>query len=401
MIFEKKLIIKFKTFHSIKRKIMVKKNQILFFIIIVISTIISCKKTEKSIQIIKETRSLKGAFLNDFYIGAAINKNQILEIDSASIKLLVKEFNTITPENDMKWEQIHPAKDSFYFDIADKYVALGKKNNMHIVGHTLVWHSQLAPWMQDITDSTTMAKQVEHHINTIVGRYKGQIHTWDVVNEALNEDGSLRESIFLNVMGEKYIAYAFKLAAKADPYAKLVYNDYNLWKPEKRAGVVQLVKSLQAKGIKIDGVGMQAHWSLEGPSIEDIENSIIAYSNLGVKVSFTELDVTVLPNPWDLNGAAVEQSYEQYEGDPTMNPYPDKLPDSAQIQLANHYKDIFSLFLKHKDKIDRVTFWGVNDGQSWLNYWPINGRTNHPLLFDRDFQPKTAYDSVIALKNSH
>ncbi|WP_132217436.1 endo-1,4-beta-xylanase [Mariniflexile fucanivorans] len=380
---------------------MVKKNQILFFIIIVISTIISCKKTEKSIQIIKETRSLKGAFLNDFYIGAAINKNQILEIDSASIKLLVKEFNTITPENDMKWEQIHPAKDSFYFDIADKYVALGKKNNMHIVGHTLVWHSQLAPWMQDITDSTTMAKQVEHHINTIVGRYKGQIHTWDVVNEALNEDGSLRESIFLNVMGEKYIAYAFKLAAKADPYAKLVYNDYNLWKPEKRAGVVQLVKSLQAKGIKIDGVGMQAHWSLEGPSIEDIENSIIAYSNLGVKVSFTELDVTVLPNPWDLNGAAVEQSYEQYEGDPTMNPYPDKLPDSAQIQLANHYKDIFSLFLKHKDKIDRVTFWGVNDGQSWLNYWPINGRTNHPLLFDRDFQPKTAYDSVIALKNSH
>ncbi|MCL4126822.1 UNVERIFIED_CONTAM: hypothetical protein GTU68_025348 [Idotea baltica] len=246
-----------------------------------------------------------------------------------------------------------------------------------------------------------MANHIKNHINTILNRYKGKINTWDVVNEALNEDGSLRESIFLKVMGEKYIAYVFKLAAEADPDAELVYNDYNLWKPKKRTGVVRLIKSLQAESIKIDAVGMQAHWSLEEPSIEDIENSIIAYSNLGIKVSFTELDVTVLPNPWDLNGAAIEQSYEEYEGDPTMNPYPVKLSDFAKIQLANRYKDIFKLFLKHKDKISRVTFWGINDGQSWLNYWPINGRTNHPLLFDRNFQPKTAYDSVLALKNDN
>ncbi|SFC06713.1 endo-1,4-beta-xylanase [Algibacter lectus] len=362
----------------------------------------SCKNEIKEISKTEiKTTSLKDAFKGDFLIGAALNKSQIEEKDTLSINLIEKEFNTITPENEMKWEQIHPQKDTFYFDIADKYVALGEKNNMHIVGHTLVWHSQLAPWMENEKDSITMVKNIEHHVNTIVKRYKGRIDTWDVVNEALNEDGSFRTSNFYEVMGDNFIALAFKLAAEADPNAKLVYNDYNLWKPEKRAGVVRLVKSLQEKGVKIDGVGMQAHWSLEGPSIEDIENSILAYAALGVKVSFTELDVTALPNPWDLDGAAVEQSYEQYEGDPKMNPYPEKLSEAAAMQLANRYETIFKLFLKHKDKIDRVTFWGVNDGQSWLNYWPINGRTNHPLLFDRDFNPKKAYERVMALKSDN
>ena len=382
---------------------MFKKINIALFSLFI--CLLGCKTKKESVAVKPETTqnpSLKNSFKDDFLIGAALNTNQIKELDTSAVALLKKEFNSITPENDMKWEQIHPAIDSFYFDIADKYLALGEKNNMHIVGHTLVWHSQLAPWMQEVTDSTLMAKYIENHINTIVGRYKGRINTWDVVNEALNEDGTPRESNFYKVMGsEKYIELAFKLAAKADPDAKLVYNDYNLWKPEKRAGVVRLVKQLQKNGVKIDGVGMQGHWSLKGPSIEDIENSIIAYAELGVKVSFTELDVTALPNPWDLNGAAIEQSYEKYEGDPVMNPYPVKLTDSAQTQLANRYEAIFKLFLKHKDKIERVTFWGINDGQSWLNYWPINGRTNHPLLFDRKNKPKKAYHSVLVLKNKN
>ena len=359
----------------------------------------SCKNEVKEISNTpSKTTSLKDAYKSDFLIGAAINRSQIEEKDKLSKKLIEREFNTISPENEMKWEQIHPQEDTFYFDVADKYVALGEKNSMHVVGHTLVWHSQLAPWMQGVKDSITMAKNIEHHINTIVKRYKGRIDTWDVVNEALNEDGSFRTSNFYNVMGDSFISLAFKLAAEADPDAKLVYNDYNLWKPEKRAGVVRLVKNLQAQGIKIDGVGMQAHWSLEGPSLEDIENSILAYAALGVKVSFTELDITALPNPWDLDGAAVEQSYDQYENDPKMNPFPEKLSDAAATQLANRYESIFKLFLKHKDKIDRVTFWGVSDGYSWLNNWPIKGRTNHPLLFDRDFNPKKAYDNVLALK---
>ena len=349
---------------------------------------------------IDKTDSLKDNFKNNFYLGAAISRNQILEVDSLAINIIKKEFNSITPENELKWEQIHPKKDTFYFDIADKYLKLGVKNNLHIVGHTLVWHSQLAPYMHSVKDSSTMAIYVENHINTIVGRYKGEINTWDVVNEALNEDGTLRESLFLKVIGEKYIEQAYRVAEKADPNAELIYNDYNLWKPLKRAGVVRLVKQLQKSGTKINGVGMQGHWSLLGPSIEDIENSIIAFSELGVKVSFTELDISVLPNPWDLNGAAVEQSYAQYEGDPTMNPYPSQLPDSVQIQLANRYEDIFKLFLKHEDKISRVTFWGVTDGSSWLNDWPIKGRTNYPLLFDREYKPKLAYKSILDLKNT-
>lgn len=382
-----------------------KISKFLLICILGIPLFIACNSKNKNTVNKKEVsdkhRSLKSTFQDNFYIGAAINKEQITGVNTAEILLLEEQFNSISPENDLKWERIHPEKDSFYFDIADKYVALGEKNDMNIVGHALIWHSQLAPWMHEIKDSLTMAHNIENHINTIVGRYKGKIDTWDVVNEALNEDGSLRESIFLNIMGDQYIDYAFQLASIADPDAELVYNDYNLWKPEKREGVIRLVKQLQSKGIKIDGVGMQAHWSLLGPTIEDIENSIIAYSELGVKVMITELDVTVLPNPWDINGAAVEQNYDQYEGDPRMNPYPEQLSDSAKVQLSKRYEDIFKLFLKHQDKISRVTFWGINDGNSWLNNWPIKGRTNYPLLFDRESQPKEAYYSLLALTDSN
>ncbi|MCL4126903.1 UNVERIFIED_CONTAM: hypothetical protein GTU68_028836 [Idotea baltica] len=243
-----------------------------------------------------------------------------------------------------------------------------------------------------------MANYIEDHINTVAGRYKGRIDGWDVVNEALNEDGSLRESIFLKIMGERYLELAFKMTEKADPNAELYYNDYNMWKPEKRAGAVKMIKKLKSNGVKIDGVGMQAHWSIEGPPLQEIEKSIIAYSELGIKVMFTELDITVLPNPWDLNGAAVEQNYERFEGDPKMNPYPNGMPDSIKTKLSNRYQDIFKLFSKHNDKISRVTFWGVSDGNSWLNNWPIKGRTNYPLLFDREYNPKKAYYDVLALK---
>jgi len=374
-----------------------------FVLLLTLILVFSCqsKKEEEKEKKDVEVVTLKSSFLNDFYVGAALNDGHIDGSDTLGIELVKNQFNTITPENKMKWMYIHPQRDRFYFDTSDKYVALGQNNNMHVVGHALVWHSQLADWMNQVQDSAEMAMVFKKHISTIVSHYKGKIDAWDVVNEALNEDGTLRESNFYKVMGDSYLELAFKEAAKADPDAELIYNDYNLWKPEKRAGVVRLVKRLQESGAKIDGVGMQAHLNLLGPSIEDIENSIIAYSELGIKVMFTELDVTVLPNPWDLNGAAVEQSYEQFEGDPTMNPYPNGVPDSVQTKLAERYEDIFELFLKHKDKISRVTFWGVQDGQSWLNGWPINGRTNHPLLFDREYLPKKAFKAVIDLKEKN
>ncbi len=354
------------------------------------------KKNEKAIA----QPSLKQHFSNDFKIGAAINDQQITESDTAAVRLLRTEFNSITPENIMKWEEIHPVLDTFNFDLSDKYVSLGKKLDMNIIGHTLLWHSQIGQWMNEVKDSVAMAAYIKRHIATVAGRYKSRIHGWDVVNEALNEDGSLRESVFLEVMGDRYLEFAFKEAEKADPEAELYYNDYNMWKPEKRAGAIKLIKQLQSSGAKIDGVGLQAHWSVDGPPLEEIENSIIAYSELGIKVMFTELDVTTLPNPWEIEGAEVSQNYEHYEGDEKMDPYRANLPDSMQTKLAERYKDIFNLFLKHKDKIDRVTFWGVSDGNSWLNNWPIKGRKNYPLLFDRKYKDKEAYHSVLDLKSS-
>lgn len=345
----------------------------------------------------KETASLKDAYKNDFYIGTALSADQIEVKDKKEDSLIRKEFNAITPENIMKSMFTHPQKDKYDFALSDKFVAYGEKNKMFIHGHTLIWHSQLAPWMEKIADSTEMKAFMKDHITTIVSKYKGRINSWDVVNEALNEDGTLRQSVFLKTLGDKYLTDAFKLAEKADPKAELYYNDYNIEEPAKRAGAIALIKKIKAEGGKVDGVGIQGHWRLQSPSIEEIEKSILEYSALGIKVAFTELDITVLPNPWDLKGADVNQ---KFEGSVKMNPYPEKLPDSIQNKLAERYESIFKLFLKHKDKISRVTFWGVHDGQSWLNDWPIKGRTNYPLPFDTALRHKKAYDSILKLKET-
>lgn len=342
-----------------------------------------------------ETASLKNAYKSDFYIGTALSESQINETDPLATALISKEFNSITAENIMKSMFVHPEQDKFDFSLTDKYVAFGEKNHMFIHGHTLIWHSQLARWMTQIKDSASMAKMMTNHIGTIVEKTKGKIGSWDVVNEALNEDGTLRKSVFLDTYGKDYLSFAFKLAAKADPKADLYYNDYNLCLPAKREGAIKMIKDLQKNGAKIDGVGEQGHWTLTTPSLEEIEKTILDFSALGIKVAISELDITVLPNPWDLKGADVNQNFENSE---KMNPYPKELPDAVQKQLADRYEAIFKLFLKHQDKISRVTLWGVNDGQTWLNGWPIRGRTNYPLLFDRDFKPKKAYDSVLGLK---
>ena len=365
--------------------------------LIVISCFVRCST---SIHVNKkaEAFSLSDAFENQFLVGAAISEDQILGKDKKSISIVKNEYNTITPENSLKWMFIEPQPNKFNFDVSDKYVDFGMKNNMHIVGHALVWHSQLSDYMKGIKDRKTMSFHIQNHISTLVKRYKGKIHTWDVVNEALNEDGTLRESVFFNIMGSEYIENSFSWANDADPDVNLVYNDYNLCEEPKRKGAIKLIKDLQKKNIKIDCVGIQAHWQLNSPTIEEIEKTIISFSELGIDVMFTELDISVLPSPWELQGAEVNQNFEKFEDDKKMNPYPIKLPDAVKKKLANRYKDIFKLFLKHQDKISRVTFWGVTDKNSWLNDWPIKGRTNYPLLFDRNYQSKIAYKSIIDLK---
>ena len=343
------------------------------------------------------TPSLKETFKNDFLIGAAMNAQQIEERDAVSDSLIKKQFNAATPENVMKAEIIHTAWNTYNFDLADKLVAYAAKNNINVNAHTLIWHSQLPRFMYGMKDADSVKQYFENHITTVAKHYDGKVYSWDVVNEALNEDGTLRKSIFLDKLGDNYIVEAFRLAQKASPHSKLYYNDYNIEQPKKRAGAIAIIKKIQAAGVRIDGVGIQGHWRADNVPFADIEESIKEFSALGIEVMFTELDLGVLKNPWDNNTADVSATAKN---DASMNPYANGLPDSiAQIQ-SKAYADLFKLFLKYKKTVTRITFWGVNDGQSWLNGWPIPGRTNYPLLFDRNFKPKPAFYGVIKTASS-
>lgn len=354
----------------------------------------SCNESKK-ITAGTELPSLKETFQKEFKIGAALNAEQIEEKEPNAAILVPQQFNAITPENIMKCEIIHPEWDKYNFNLADKMAEYGKKNNIPVYGHTLIWHSQLAPFVSKIQSKDSFSTFFSNHITTIASRYDGKIKGWDVVNEALNEDGTLRKSVFLEKLGEDYIVEAFRLAQKAAPNTELYYNDYNIEQPKKRAGAVAIIKKLKEAGIRIDGVGIQGHWRAGKVPLKDIEESIVEYAAAGVKVMFTELDLGVLPNPWDGDAADVNLKAE-YSA--KMNPYPNVVPDSVLALQAQSYDALFRLFLKHKDKISRVTFWGVNDGQSWLNDWPIKGRTNYPLLFDRAFKPKPAFFKVVETK---
>jgi len=340
-----------------------------------------------------QTLSLKEAFKNDFLIGTAMDSLQIEGKDATADRLIKQQFNAVTPENCMKAEKIQPGWNKYNFALADKLVAFAKKNNMKVNAHTLIWHSQLPAFMHHIKSADSVRQYFVNHIRKVAGRYDGKVYSWDVVNEALNEDGTLRKDVFLDKLGDDYIVKAFRLAQKASPHSKLYYNDYNIEQPKKRAGAIALIKKIQAAGVRIDGVGIQGHWKAGDVPMKEIEESIKEFSALGIEVMFTELDLSVLPNPWDKTTADVSATAQ---GSAKMNPYPNGLPDSVQQVLAKSYSDLFTLFMKYKKDISRVTFWGVDDKQSWLNDFPIRGRTNYPLLFDRNLKPKPAFFSVIA-----
>lgn len=342
--------------------------------------------------------ALKKVFKNDFHVGAALSQDQISGNNAAAMMLVKEQFNSITSENILKWERVHPELNRYEFAPADAFVAFGKKHKMFVVGHTLVWHNQTPNWVfQDDNKKPAtrelLLQRLHDHIFAIVGRYKSRIHGWDVVNEALEDDGSLRKTKWLEIIGPDYLQRAFEFARAADPQAELYYNDYNLWKKEKAEGAVRLVRELQAKGIRVDGIGEQGHWGLDYPPIAEADAAFQAFAALGVKVMITELDITALPNPTDWSGGAdITRNVELRK---QLNPYPEALPDSMQQVLAKRYAECFALFHKHRAHISRVTFWGVNDGQSWLNNWPVRGRTNYPLLFDRAYLPKPAFEAVM------
>jgi endo-1,4-beta-xylanase len=347
----------------------------------------------------QEQPILKDTFKDDFFIGAALSLNQISGKEPDALALVAKHFNSITPENILKWEEVHPQPNKYNFEPVDRYVAFGQKNKMFVTGHTLVWFFQTPDWVFEDDKGKPLSRealleQMEEHIFTLMGRYKGRIHGWDVVNEAIAEDGGFRKCKWLDIIGEDYILKAFEYARQADPSTQLYYNEYDLEKEAKREGTIRLIRDLQSKGVRIDGLGIQGHYFLDYPRIEDLEKTIVAISKLGVKLMVTELDVGVLPF-YPVDAKLVPLSSFDAETQKKHNPYPNGLPDSAQKDLANRYAELFSLFHKYRDTVSRVTFWGIHDGQSWRSYMPIRGRADYPLLFDRQCKPKPAFDAVI------
>jgi endo-1,4-beta-xylanase len=341
--------------------------------------------------------SLKEAFQGMFRIGAALNAWQFEEKDPRALAVIQMQFNTISPENCLKWEVVHPAADRFDFEQADRYVAFGEKYHLFIVGHTLVWHAQVPQWVFQDDKGARLSREallerMHDHIQTVVGRYKGRIGGWDVVNEALNDDGSLRLSPWMKIIGEDYIAKAFEFAHQADPAAELYYNEYSLENEPKRKGALELIAKLRAQGIPVKAVGLQGHYNMSWPTVEQQDATIAAFAKLGVNVNITELDMDVLPRAVRQQGADVSLTAESQ---PKLNPYANGLPDDVQQALAKRYADLFGVFIKYRGVINRVTFWGVTDASSWLNNWPVRGRTSYPMLFDRQGQPKPAFYAVI------
>ena len=340
---------------------------------------------------------LKEVFKDYFMIGAALNQAQSSGKDMFSVNLVKKHFNTVTPENILKWESVHPEPEKYNFEPADTFVDFGKKNNLFIVGHTLIWHNQTPKRIFEDeqgnpVDRETLLNRMRSHIHTVVGRYKGRINGWDVVNEALDEDGTLRQSQWLEIIGDDYLIKAFEFAHEADPDAELYYNDYSLENEPKRNGAIKLIKKLLAEGVKIDGVGLQGHYKMDWPTTSQLDSTIKAFAALGIKIMITELDVDVLPYDWQNHGADITLNIELQE---KLNPYKNGLPDSAQQSLAKRYASLFDVLTNNNETVSRVTFWGVSDKDSWLNNWPVRGRMNYPLLFDRNGEPKPAFEAVI------
>jgi endo-1,4-beta-xylanase len=342
--------------------------------------------------------SLKDAAKGKFYIGAAINQAVITGADKRGDEILFQNFNSITPENCLKWEVVHPEPSKYDFVVPDQYVELGAKHKMWVIGHTLMWHNQVPPWVFKNADGSQVSKEellhrLREHIATVVGRYKGRIQGWDVVNEAIGENGELRmDKPWYAILGEEGIFAAFQAAHEADPSAELHYNEYGLTNATKRAGVIKLVQDIRAHGLRIDAVGLQEHDLLKEPSAKEIDEEIAAFQAIGMKVMITELDVTMLPRPEKYFGADVQKNFQNSA---KFDPYAHGLPAEKERELTDRYSSIFGVFVKHADSVKRVTFWGISDRNTWLDGWPIRGRTDYPLLFDRNDKPKPAFYAVI------
>jgi endo-1,4-beta-xylanase len=356
----------------------------------------------------QDRAALKDVFKDAFKMGVAVGGGVVSGKDAASRDLVLRHYNSVTIENAMKAQPLNPKPGFWNWGPADAFVEFGEANKMFIVGHTLVWHNQTPAWFFQNAESgkpNTPAEQIERmrqHIEAVAGRYKGRVHAWDVVNEVIDNDGSYRPTTWVNAVGDgdEMVKAAFRFAAQYAPDTELYYNDFNAWRPTKRDGIVRMVKMLQAEGIRIDGVGIQGHWGLNFPKNEYIEQAIDAYAALGVKVMITELDVDVLPLTREgqiIGQVMSDPQFQLEEFEAYLDPYRNGLPADVEARVNERWAELFRIFWSRRDKIDRITFWGVHDGANWKNGYPVPGRMNYPLLFDRNRQPKAAFDAVVGV----
>jgi len=347
-----------------------------------------------AVRVGAQTPSLQQTYQNDFLIGVALGGTLPTDYSPAELAVIRGQFNAVTPENCMKAGLIHPRQDTWNFEQADALVRFAQENHMQIFGHTLVWHHETPDWFFQDNGQPASRQEVrarlKNHIQTLVGRYKGKIRGWDVVNEAISDkaDEELRQTAWLDSLGEDYLIQAYRFAHEADPGAQLQYNDYGIESPPKRQKAIRLIKQLQAAGIPLAAVGIQGHWILDRVPFGDIDQAIDQFHALGVKVVISELDLDVLPRHGgaEVNPTSADSSIATAATRP--------LPEIFQRQ-AEQYARLFALFHKHRDAITRVTFWGLDDGRSWLNTYHHQRRTDYPLLFDRQSQPKPAFYAVI------
>jgi endo-1,4-beta-xylanase len=342
---------------------------------------------------------LKDSFRGKFRLGATLSINTLRGQDRLSEVIARWHFDALTAENSMKPENIHPAEGRFAFGEADRLMEIAAQQDALVVGHTLVWHQQTPQWFFTDREGNPASRaqvldRLRTHITCVVGRYRGRISEWDVLNEVISDKDEefLRPNSWLHITGEEYISEAFRTAHAADAKATLIYNDYNIERGAKHEKTLRFLKSLREQGVPVHAVGIQGHWSVAEPDLSVIETAIRNFAALGLKVKITELDISVLPPKSEGKGAMATLE---------NNPFTAGLPAEMDAQLAHRYRELFELFLKYREVIDRVTLWGVHDGPSWLNNFPIRGRTDYPLLFDRQGQPKAAFHAVQSVGQEH
>ena len=346
-------------------------------------------------------QTLKSAFEGKFILGAAVNTAQINGTDVRGDSVLFKHFAAIEPENCLKSAEIMPAFGKYNWELADKYVDFGQKNGLTVYGHCLIWHSQCTPDFCYDADGKLISpellkERMKQHITTVVTRYKGRIKGWDVVNEAILEDGSYRQSPFYQILGKDFIPWAFKCAQEADPDLELYYNDYSMHEPKKLDTVIEMVKEIQAQGIRIDAVGFQGHIGMDYPDLALYESHIRRVKDeTGIDVCITELDMSILPSVTQSADVSGTNLYEAMRNPETreaflakVDPYRGNFPAEVYAAWNTRMGEFLAMFIKNADVVRRINVWGVSDWDSWKNGWPIPGRQDAPLWVDRNFQLK-------------